>query len=410
MGQEPVLLTVLVVICLSSAGSAAPSDDPVIEQLLNELRVAANSSDPVPRILLALRLTTNVSSEVWPLCQRLEEQTAQDGINLSSGMAGLYVLAMIACCVDPSHVPDPSPGPPVNLLAILSDKVDAEMKTVELHGHPLTTYYQVALGLLGLCEGRASVSKGHLRIFTDVVMKGELHSVDTEAMSALALRCLQDRGAKPQEDVRDALIKLIMGLYCALTDQGTIGNIYSTGLGMQAFIGNKDFIPPSVWNSTGVRREMLAQAEQGAFRIPISAAQVLPPLLWKSYLDVSAIPCSASEPESWSLPATGDPILIRVYYTVHCSQDCWHSIRLAVRKGATILDAMRVAERERPQFKFKQIPTAWGPYITSIGGTEASSQDRTYWEFLIGTQPIPVGVAEYKLSDGDHIFAKFTTY
>ncbi|XP_051865864.1 uncharacterized protein LOC127567224 isoform X2 [Pristis pectinata] len=339
MGQEPVLLTVLVVICLSSAGSAAPSDDPVIEQLLNELRVAANSSDPVPRILLALRLTTNVSSEVWPLCQRLEEQTAQDGINLSSGMAGLYVLAMIACCVDPSHVPDPSPGPPVNLLAILSDKVDAEMKTVGRPGPP------------GSLRGKGLGEQGP---------SPDLHRRGDEGRTPFRRHGGDVRPRPP----------------------------LPPGPGRQA-PGRRPGCPHQTHHGI-----VLCTDRPGHHR---------------QHLQHRA-GYAASEPESWSLPATGDPILIRVYYTVHCSQDCWHSIRLAVRKGATILDAMRVAERERPQFKFKQIPTAWGPYITSIGGTEASSQDRTYWEFLIGTQPIPVGVAEYKLSDGDHIFAKFTTY
>ncbi|XP_051865867.1 cobalamin binding intrinsic factor-like isoform X2 [Pristis pectinata] len=439
MGQEPVLLTVLVAICLSSAGSGTqqlppisrpsdtPSPDAVIEKLLRELRESASSTDPDPRTLLALRLASEAPSEAEEIILRgLKEQTAWNGENLSTGMAALYVLAMMASGVDPSNVSDPpTHGPPVNLLEILRVQMDAEFKSLELHGHPRTTYYQVALGLLGLCKGRVPITKTHLRNFTDAV-RGEGWFVDTEAVSALALRCLRDRGAKPQEPVRAALERLIRRLRSALTDQGTIGNIYSTGLAMQAFIGND--IPPTAWNSTGVRREVFAQAERGAFRIPISAAQVLPPLLWKSYLDVVCTQCPgnvwdplprqhapASDPGSRCPPATGDQAQMLVTYTVvravYCSQDCWHFIPLAVPEGATILEAMCKAERERPHFfKFTQTLTTWGPYITSIGGTEVNSQKRTYWQFLIGTQPIPVGVAEYKLSDGDHIFAKYTTY
>ncbi|XP_059817394.1 cobalamin binding intrinsic factor-like, partial [Hypanus sabinus] len=303
--------------------------------------------------------------------------------SFSSGMLGLYVLALRASCVDPARSPITQTHPPSTWSV-----TDAR---------PVTSYYEVALALLGLCEIGSPVSEMDVQAFSDAVRKGFVTQVGK---------------FQPEDTVRDARLKLTLELYSARTDQHTIGNIYSTGLAAQALFANEDIIPPAVWGAREVLQELGALAELGAFQVPVSASQVLPALLRKSFLDAGRIPCSATVQSG---PVTYGLSEISVRYTVKrdegCTHACSHSVVVTVPAGSTILDVMKVAALKDPgDFKFSTERSAWGEYVVSIGGTEANTRDKTYWQFLVGSRPIPVGVAAYKLSDGDHVVAKFTTY
>uniref|UniRef100_UPI00398E96D0 transcobalamin beta b n=1 Tax=Pristiophorus japonicus TaxID=55135 RepID=UPI00398E96D0 len=108
---------------------------------------------------------------------------------------------------------------------------------------------------------------------------------------------------------------------------------------------------------------------------------------------------------------TADPGEITVDYTKRHAAGLPVLHPLNYSGGTTLLPAMRRAQEKQPEyFKFTEIITSWGPFITSIAGIEASNTARTYWQFLNGTLPIPVGVAEYQPSDGEHVVAKFTMY
>ncbi|XP_038670867.1 uncharacterized protein LOC119975256 isoform X2 [Scyliorhinus canicula] len=107
---------------------------------------------------------------------------------------------------------------------------------------------------------------------------------------------------------------------------------------------------------------------------------------------------------------------ITVNYTViislpPCTTSCSHSLCLTVPGGTRLLQLMKLAEEKDPTFfTFTQIRTSLGPFITSIGGVDGSEKKRTYWQFLNGTVPIPVGVAEYKASNGENIIARLSKY
>lgn len=85
---------------------------------------------------------------------------------------------------------------------------------------------------------------------------------------------------------------------------------------------------------------------------------------------------------------------------------------------------------------FQTEQTSWGTYVTSIHGLAASTEDRTYWQFLSAgdaleeggggprevwglwwgspcpslTHPSAAGVGIYKPHAGEHIQAVFSTY
>uniref|UniRef100_UPI00398E3714 cobalamin binding intrinsic factor-like n=1 Tax=Pristiophorus japonicus TaxID=55135 RepID=UPI00398E3714 len=395
-----------------------------VERLVQVLQNSANYQDPNPSVLIALRLAGNpFSLAERKLLEGLKENAVRNGASLSSGKLGLYVLALIASCEDPTRLLTSAQGTDTapDLVTLLSNKLGQEMKNIEVKGHPLTTYYQVALALLGLCQQRSYISKSDVNTFTQAAMHdrfsfGHQFSVDTAAVAALALRCLQQGSYKPAESIRIASIKLSLQLFCAKTAPGTIGNLYSTGLAMQAFFANDKHIPSVVWDCRKTLQEVLAQVKQGAFQNPESASQILPPLVGKTYLDVDQVTCpkDVNNRPVPVLPAA-DSGEITVDYsvtdTLPGSQYFNRSITLKVPGGTTLLQVMRRAQEKQPEyFKFTEIITSWGPFITSIADIEATDTARTYWQFLNGPLPIPVGVAEYQPSDGEHIVAKFTTY
>ncbi|XP_059497282.1 transcobalamin-1-like isoform X2 [Stegostoma tigrinum] len=341
------------------------------------------------------------------------------GVNMSSGELGQYVLALISCCEDTTNLMSNKRSTKgINLGTLLSSKLGREIKSIEMHKHPLTTYYQVALAVLALCKQGYAIQKGDIKIFAQAVMNNDLSyggqfSVDTGAMAAMAFNCLQD-SYKPTNTIEIALKKLTMQIFCAKHDCGTIGNIYSTGLAMQALIANCQFIPFPVWNCSNTQEKVEEKIQKGAFSNSEMASQILPPLLGKTYLQAGQEGC-AGVMETQSKAEMSNDRMIAVVYTVtnatFCRNSCNHSVHLTVTKGISLFQIMEKAKEKNPDyFRFEYEKTSLGFFITSIAGVPSKAQKWTYWQFLNGMKPIPVGVEQYRPSNGEHIIAKLTKY
>ncbi|XP_078093190.1 cobalamin binding intrinsic factor-like [Mustelus asterias] len=123
----------------------------------------------------------------------------------------------------------------------------------------------------------------------------------------------------------------------------------------------------------------------------------------------------SSNQHSLHIQEAGKTGEITVKYTViHdllCTSSCSHSLPLTVPEGDTLLQIMESAQKEKPAyFGFTKTETSLGTFITSIGGINGSTKNRTYWQFLNGAVPIIVGVAQYKPSNGEHVIARFSKY
>ncbi|NXX39339.1 IF factor, partial [Tricholaema leucomelas] len=222
---------------------------------------------------------------------------------------------------------------------------------------------------------------------------------------------------------------------------GTIGNIYSMGLALQALEISSRFYAPRVWNCA----QAFAVVHRYDYRQPMPVTQVLPALLGKSYLDAGSMPCP---PNAGMCPLIPGPRLdtarnastITVHYRIINSlqgQHFNHNITVKVPAGSKLLKVLKVAEKMKPDiFSFKTKDYSWGPMVVSIHGLAADSKDRTYWQFLSGedalkeggqhgeaggtggscypdlthTCPFAAGVGTYKPHDMEHIVANFTTY
>ncbi|NXE98463.1 IF factor, partial [Menura novaehollandiae] len=200
---------------------------------------------------------------------------------------------------------------------------------------------------------------------------------------------------------------------------GMIGNIYSMGLALQALEVTRKFYAPRKWDCAQAFSVVFAHDYQQ----PMAIAQVLPALVGRSYLDVAGLDCAATKDTSPSRQLPLSPTLgthsvprapILVHYSITNTLQGKHfhySTSVTVPSGSTLLRVLEVAAEENPQtFSFQTEQTSWGPMVVSIHGLAASTDDRTYWQFLSAGDALDEGVGTYRPQAGEHIQAVFSTY
>ncbi|GCB77927.1 hypothetical protein scyTo_0020044, partial [Scyliorhinus torazame] len=358
MAYLPLLFLTLALLPDSPQGCAQWS--PAIGNLEQFLAEHLHEQYPDPSVFVTLRLVNYSLQQKY--VTSLKKNVLHNAATLSSGEFSFYVLALIASCENTLNVKVNESGttPGIDLGKLLSEKVGQEMKSIAIHGHPITTYYQIGLAMLALCKQNYYISKGDIKTFAHAVIHsrispGQEFSVDTAAIAALAFRCMQQQLYQPADTIRIASIKLILQIFCAKDAQGIIGNIYSTGLAMQALIANGQLVPFQVWNCSNTLREVLLEIGAGSFTSPTLASQVLPPTQGKTYLDVDQLPCSwAVDAKTVQILEAGNSGEITVNYTViiglSCTTSCSHSLCLMVPGGTRLLQLMKLAEEKDPTF------------------------------------------------------------
>ncbi|XP_006746843.1 transcobalamin-1-like [Leptonychotes weddellii] len=314
--------------------------------------------------------------------------------SLTSGQLTLAILALGAC-----KGPD---GISINyseLVGDLENKFQAEIKNMEDHdGNPLTSYYQLSLDVLALClfSGNYSIPK-----VAEIFKPGnknyyfhEQFSVDTGAMVVLALICVRSKtrgqnqiDTKDLNNIDNHIKLLIRKILSQKTENGLLGNIYSTGEAMQALFVSSNYYNKSQWVCQKTRDTVLTEISQGAFRMPTAAAQILPALMGKTYLDVNK--------DSSCVYGSG----MKKYLTF-----------ISVADGSVFLDVMEQAQKENATlFSFTAEETSWGPYITTVRGIKANTND-TYWELLSNGEHLSKGAGSYVVHAGDDLEVRWSTY
>ncbi|NXO64135.1 IF factor, partial [Phainopepla nitens] len=231
---------------------------------------------------------------------------------------------------------------------------------------------------------------------------------------------------------------------------GTIGNIYSMGLALQVWRGaletSSEFYVPRKWD----RAQAFSVGYSHDYQQHTAMAQVLPPLVGKSYLNAGRWGCAATNGMSPSqqlplspLPALPlspptAPITVQFSITNTLKNYFHYSTSVCVPHNSTLLHVMQVARNEKPDFFcFQTKPTNLGPFVTSIQGLAGNDNERTYWQFFscwsplneggrpgqCGTRgcawgspcpslthPSAAGVGTYKPKNWEHIQAVFSTY
>ncbi|NXC00212.1 IF factor, partial [Orthonyx spaldingii] len=194
---------------------------------------------------------------------------------------------------------------------------------------------------------------------------------------------------------------------------GMIGNIYSMGLALQALETSSEFYAPRKWD----RAQAFSVVYNHDYQQPMAMAQVLPPLVGKSYLNAGRLGCAATN-AMWGVPGAhpaplppAAPITVQLSITNTLKNYFHYSTSVCVPDSSTLLQVMKEARKEKPDiFCFQTEQTTWGPYVTSIHGLAANTTERTYWQFFSCWSPLQEGVGTYKPKNWEHIQAIFSTY
>ncbi|NXJ36491.1 IF factor, partial [Ciconia maguari] len=183
-------------------------------------------------------------------------------------------------------------------------------------------------------------------------------------------------------------------------NDGMIGNIYSMGLALQALEATAKFYAPQKWDCA----QAFSVVYRHDYRQPMAIAQVLPALVGRSYLAAASLDCTTSAsvspgPQQSPSPKLDAPKVDRALITVHYAivnklqgKHFSYAISVRVPDGSTLLKVLQVAEQEKPNvFSFRTEYTSWGPMVVSIHGLAANPDDRTYWQFLSGSDALQEG-------------------
>ncbi|XP_007455881.1 PREDICTED: transcobalamin-1 [Lipotes vexillifer] len=376
-------------------------------------------------ILLTLRLVQIQNQRLeQQLTQQIQEDIKKREPNITSGELALAILALGACKNSSEvFIRD------AHLVSKLEEKFKAEIENMETHSdNPLTNYYQLSLALLALCLSNGSYS------ITNVIPHftpenknyyfGGQFSVDTGAMAVLALTCVKRRKEKGEieADIKDLnktnvyITSLVNNILSAKND-GLFGNIFSTGESMQALFVSSNYYK-NQRNCQETLHTVFQNIFQGAFHLPVAAAQILPALMGKTYLDVNNNVSCACSPDTFnistdkpvSVTPTISPSNISVNYSVQINE-IFNSTKVTVRKGSVFLDVMMAAQKQnKAAFCFKMEDGLWGPYITSVQNISANNNDRTYWQLLSNGQPLSQGAGSYVVKNGEYLEVRWSTY
>uniref|UniRef100_A0A8B9ZY31 Transcobalamin-2 n=1 Tax=Anas zonorhyncha TaxID=75864 RepID=A0A8B9ZY31_9AVES len=364
-----------------------------------------------------------------------------------TGRLALYLLGLRASC------PPPDPGPQRFLVTWLKYYLEKDWAGSRRHGHPLTSYYQYSLGVLALCVHgkrvreeviqRLLVAEQHRRFRhagSSAVGKGpwdpwgprRTHRggcvaprvtqgipADTEAVVALAFTCLEREQlvrSRLAAELRVAVRGIRERFVEAQSEDGLIGNIFSTPLAMQVFIATDKCRTHAAYG-----RAMAALLQRlDAFTSAAAMAQALPVLHGRSYLDIASMQCK-EEPDTLTplpiepLPVGPGNMMVRLVVecpVAQCPQHLLYDLPVPVPTGASLLDLLGAAPAQGPQnFTFETQDTPQGPFLTSVLGLAAQPQERHYWQLLGGLgSSLQMGVADYRPEDGETVILRLSKW
>ncbi|NXH65452.1 IF factor, partial [Rhabdornis inornatus] len=179
-------------------------------------------------------------------------------------------------------------------------------------------------------------------------------------------------------------------------------NIYSMGLALQALETSSEFYAPRKWD----RAQAFSVVYNHDYQQPMAIAQVLPPLVGKSYLNAGRWGCAATNGMALSQPLPlspmpGSAITVQFSITNTLKNYFHYSTSVCVPDNSTLLRVMEVARNEKPDI-FCSEPTPFagtfkikeeklGPFVTSIHGLAGNETERTYWQFFSCWSPLQEG-------------------
>ncbi|XP_061907339.1 transcobalamin-2 [Entelurus aequoreus] len=380
---------------------------------------------PNPSVHLALRLsdTHNLPKEEQHL-NRLKNSLHNNIQSLLSdshpvvGSLALYTLALKSSCYDLNTITFTVGDKIETLLTRLKKELEQEKEYISFSQRPLTNYYQYSLGVLALCVSGIRVNN-HVtnKLIKAVELEhfthGDIESIDTYAMAAMALQCVKNAGSYVHNaaELETALMKIQQKLLASRRPDGHMGNEFSTGLAVQALLATGSLVSDCAASMEALRRD----ARGNTYHNPMAISQVLPALLQKSYLAVQSKDC-LNEDNTLVLEPI-DPVVVlpsdtkvAVMLEVVPTSGTSSVYHLDVPKGSSLLEALQLLKGKNVGFTFEKESSLWGPFLSVVNGERARQSDRTYWHLSSDGTALTEGIGDFKIEMAQKVTIKNTSY
>ncbi|NXL17398.1 IF factor, partial [Setophaga kirtlandii] len=168
---------------------------------------------------------------------------------------------------------------------------------------------------------------------------------------------------------------------------GMIGNIYSMGLALQALETSSEFYAPRKWD----RAQAFSVVYNHDYHQPMAIAQVLPPLVGRSYLKAGRWGCAATSGMAPRQQLPLSPITVQFSITNTLKNYFHYSTSVCVPDDSTLLHVMKVARNEKPDIFCFKTKRSGGAFVTSIHGLAGNKTKKTYWQFFSCWSPLQEG-------------------
>ncbi|XP_034501105.1 cobalamin binding intrinsic factor [Ailuropoda melanoleuca] len=318
-------------------------------QVLMENSVTS-SAHPNPSVLIAMNLAGAYNVEAQKLLT--DKLMASDTADLTIGQLALTIMALNSSCKDPG-----------NKVSILQRQMETWPPSSP--DAPAPTFYGPSLAVLALCQENPKTALPIAARFAKILrFSSSPFNMDTGAMATLALTCMYNKIPEGSEEgyrilFSQVLEEAVKNISLRIKDNGIIGNIYSTGLAMQALsVTPKQ--PNKEWNCQKTTDTILTEIKHGKFHNPMSIAQILPSLKGKTYLDVPHVSCSPGHEVQPTLPNQPSPVPttapITVVYTINnqlrgVELFFNETMDVSVKPGSVLLVVLEEAQRRNSMFK-----------------------------------------------------------
>lgn len=289
-----------------------------------------------------------------------------------------YVHALLATCNSPKDFHG------VNIVRLLKRTI-AQRQMKGLFVNP-SAY-------LALCNA-GDFSDSYLRKLKNMAYRRseEQRWLDIQAYALMAISCRVLTNRKNTKEWLHLKKDVARNITEWQQTDGSFGNVYSTGLALQALIAAEE---PGTEGSKGraMTYLLMKQDWQGSFGHDMDNFYVLPALNIRSLAHVHERNCKPNPYGTQNTEAArhhGKKKQMIVHYSLWIGGDKneIHTITLGLPKHSNFLEVMEAAEKMNPRYKHEILITARGTTVNSIAGKSSNVEKSTYWT-LYRRVPLP---------------------
>ncbi|XP_013781508.1 uncharacterized protein CG3556-like [Limulus polyphemus] len=317
---------------------------------------------------------------------------------LSAGKLALYVNGLLAACRNPRNY------------------FTVDLTETLMEYNFTASEFSYALVSLALCNSGRNLSGERIaHLLGEIQPKPGAHFwTDTQALIVMALSCV---ARKEGYSYLESNISTVLEHFKEIQKpDGSFGNVYTSGLVVQALLAAKD--DGRGWDFNQALSYLLSQQQpDGSFGDLLATYFVLPALACRSLVDLGDVNCTESTTlddttiQEEQKPDNLEGVeFIKVHYSLWIGDEEKYSLTLdKVLPNTTFFNIMKDAAKLNPKYKFEWEETAWGPFVQKIAGVANDPINKTYWMVYImnpdTNKPVlsSVGVGKLLPKDENHV-------